>query len=102
MIKPRAVYHLAGEQTALLAGGRAGAMSDMARTKDQPTNASALAAIFGAQRTERLALRRPRADDGAAMFAIHGDPATHRHKPSSASPSAPDLRAAPIWMMTTN
>lgn len=62
-------------------------MSDLSEMNASP---AALAAIFSAQRTERLALRRLRADDGVAMFAIHGDPATYRHKPSSVSPSLRD------------
>lgn len=66
----------------------------------QPVNrADALAAIFGAQRTERLALRRLRAEDGAAMFAIHGDPATYRHKPGSVSPSlAASEETLRVWL----
>jgi RimJ/RimL family protein N-acetyltransferase len=61
---------------------------DMA--SDQPADPTTLAAIFGAQRTERLALRRPLTTDGPAMFAIHGDPATYWHKPGSVSPSLRD------------
>lgn len=43
--------------------------------------ASALVAIFGDVRTERLALRRPRLDDAEAMFRVHGDPATNQYNP---------------------
>ncbi len=45
-----------------------------------------LAAIFDEVCTERLVLRRPRSTDGAAMFAIHGDPATNRHNPHGPDP----------------
>ncbi|WP_182314547.1 GNAT family N-acetyltransferase [Streptomyces sp. SCUT-3] len=31
--------------------------------------------------TERLTLTRPHADDGPAVFAVHGDPATNLHNP---------------------
>lgn len=55
-----------------------------------------LAAIFGEARTERLVLRRPRPEDGPAMFAIHGDPETFRYSPRSPDPdlstSEKDLR----------
>jgi len=45
-----------------------------------------LASIFGEIHTERLILRRPRAEDAAAMFAIHGDPATHKYAPNGPVP----------------
>lgn len=45
-------------------------------------HADLLAAIFGEVRTERLILRRPRPDDGPALFAVDGDPATHLHNPA--------------------
>ncbi len=45
-----------------------------------------LASIFGKVRTERLILRRPIAEDAAAMFAIHGDPATHQYAPNGPDP----------------
>ncbi|MGH2502759.1 MAG: GNAT family N-acetyltransferase [Ktedonobacterales bacterium] len=71
----------------------------MSNTNDENATPAALAAIFGAQRTARLALRRPQADDVAAMFAIHGDPATYRHKPSSVSPSLRDSEETlRVWM----
>lgn len=41
-----------------------------------------LAAIFGEVRTERLMLRGLRLDDGPALFAVDGDPATHQHDPA--------------------
>ncbi|MGH2514846.1 MAG: GNAT family N-acetyltransferase [Ktedonobacterales bacterium] len=41
--------------------------------------ATGLAALFDLVRTERLALRRPTAADGAAMFMVHGDPATNQY-----------------------
>lgn len=47
-----------------------------------------LAAIFNEVRTERLVLRRLRAGDGPALFAVDGDPATHRYSPAG---PAPDL-----------
>ncbi|WP_376797321.1 GNAT family N-acetyltransferase [Thermogemmatispora sp.] len=42
-----------------------------------------LAAIWSAVRTPRLLLRRLRAEDGPAMFRIHGDPATYQYSPES-------------------
>ena len=48
--------------------------------------ATQLAAIFDEVHTERLVLRRPRSNDADAMFAIHGDPATHHY--SSHEPDA--------------
>ncbi|HET9111550.1 MAG TPA: GNAT family N-acetyltransferase [Ktedonobacterales bacterium] len=45
-------------------------------------NAARLAAIFGEVHTERLVLRRLRPDDGPALFAIDGDPATNQHNPA--------------------
>lgn len=45
-----------------------------------------LAAIFNEVRTERLVLRRLRPTDGAAMFAIHGDPATNLFNPYGPHP----------------
>lgn len=73
---------------------------------DQPAPASTtdariltsaeLAAIFGNVQTERLILRRPRPEDGPAMFAIHGDPETFRYSPRDPDPdlstSEEDLR----------
>jgi ribosomal-protein-alanine N-acetyltransferase len=50
-----------------------------------------LAGIFGQVVTVRLMLRRLRAEDGPAMFAVHGDPATNQHNP--AGPDA-DLAAS--------
>lgn len=47
-----------------------------------------LAAIFDVVRTSRLVLRRPRDGDAPALFAIDGDPATHRFTPTG---PAPDL-----------
>ena len=65
-------------------------MSDMNAPRDQPAHRAALAVIFGARRTERLMLRQVRADDGPALLAIDGDPATHRYNASS---PPPDLAA---------
>ncbi|HEY6541304.1 MAG TPA: GNAT family N-acetyltransferase [Ktedonobacteraceae bacterium] len=45
-----------------------------------------LAAIFKEVRTERLVLRRLLPTDGAAMFAIHGDPATNLFNPYGPHP----------------
>lgn len=45
-----------------------------------------LAATFGLVRTERLVLRRPTSDDGAAMFAVHGDPQTNQYNPYGPDP----------------
>lgn len=44
-----------------------------------PTN---LRAVFAEVRTDHLVLRQPHGDDGPAMFAVHGDPATNRHNPA--------------------
>lgn len=55
---------------------------------DEHNNLSSaqLASIFGEIHTERLILRRPRAEDATAMFAIHGDPATHKYAPNGPDP----------------
>ncbi len=45
-------------------------------------SATDLSAIFDEVQTERLVLRRPRIEDGPAMFAVHGDPATNRYNPA--------------------
>lgn len=45
-----------------------------------------LAAAFGFVSTERLVLRRPAADDGRAMFAVHGDPQTNQYNPYGPDP----------------
>ncbi len=45
-----------------------------------------LAHIFDEVHTKRLVLRRPTADDGAALFRIHGDPATYRYSPRQPDP----------------
>ena len=45
-----------------------------------------LASIFAEVHTERLLLRRLRIEDGPAMFAVHGDPATNRYNPSGPDP----------------
>jgi RimJ/RimL family protein N-acetyltransferase len=45
-----------------------------------------LASIFDEIHTERLLLRRPLAEDAVAMFAIHGDPATHKYAPNGPDP----------------
>lgn len=49
-----------------------------------------LAAIFGDARTDRLALRRVQPGDAPALFAIDGDPATHRHSPAGPAPNLAD------------
>lgn len=64
-------------------------MSDEDGSQGQSANRAALAATFGAQRTERLALRPVQAGDGPALFAIDGDPATHQFNPPGSA--APDL-----------
>ncbi|HEU5368815.1 MAG TPA: GNAT family N-acetyltransferase [Ktedonobacterales bacterium] len=46
-----------------------------------------LAVIFDQVRTERLALRRLRSEDGPAMFAVHGDPATNVYNPAGPDPN---------------
>ncbi len=51
-------------------------------------NRANLAVIFNEVATSRLVLRRLQATDGPAMFAVHGDPATHLY--SSMDPD-PDL-----------
>ena len=45
-----------------------------------------LANVFDEVYTKRLVLRRPTVNDGAAMFRIHGDPATYRYSPRSPDP----------------
>ena len=45
-----------------------------------------LARVFDEVHTKRLVLRRPTTDDGAAMFRIHGDPATYRYGPRNPDP----------------
>jgi len=45
-----------------------------------------LRAVFAEVRTDRLILRQPRSDDGPAMFAVHGDPATNRYNPAGPDP----------------
>ena len=45
-----------------------------------------LAAAFSFVSTERLVQRRPAAEDGAAMFAVHGDPQTNRYNPYGPDP----------------
>ena len=58
-----------------------------------------LAAIFGDVRSERLALRRPRAEDGEAMFHIHGDPETNRYNPARTdSDLAASVRTLEEWL----
>lgn len=60
--------------------------------------ADELAAVFGEVRTARLALRRPRAEDGPAMYRIHGDPATYRYTPVAPDPDlATSVRALEEW-----
>jgi ribosomal-protein-alanine N-acetyltransferase len=49
--------------------------------ESERAKAEALARIFNEVHTQRLILRRLHADDGPAMFAIHGDPATNLHNP---------------------
>jgi len=49
-------------------------------------SATQLAAIFDEVHIARLVLRRPRASDADAMFAIHGDPATHRYSSHDPDP----------------
>ncbi len=61
-------------------------------------SAGELAAVFSAIRTERLALRRPRAEDGPAMFRVHGDPATNRYNPAGPDPDlATSERTLELW-----
>jgi len=60
-------------------------MSNPTGTGDMPL-AAQLAAIFDEAHTARLVLRRPRADDADAMFAIHGDSATNRFNPYGPDP----------------
>jgi ribosomal-protein-alanine N-acetyltransferase len=54
--------------------------------ENQLADLDALARIFNKVNTERLILRRLRVDDGPAMFAIHGDPATNLHNPFGPHP----------------
>lgn len=50
-----------------------------------------LAAIFSQVVTDRLVLRRLQSEDGSAMFAVHGDPATNQYNPAGPDP---DLAAS--------
>ena len=45
-----------------------------------------LAAIFYKVKTARLVLRRLEIDDGPAIFAVHGDPATNVYNPAGPHP----------------
>ena len=45
-----------------------------------------LSAIWSLVHTEQLLLRRPLAEDGPAMFKIHGDPATNQYNPAGPDP----------------
>jgi ribosomal-protein-alanine N-acetyltransferase len=53
---------------------------------DRLPPSAGLEAIFNEVRTERLVLLRLRLADGAAMFAIHGDPATNLFNPHGPHP----------------
>jgi [ribosomal protein S5]-alanine N-acetyltransferase len=56
---------------------------------DKMRRPSDLVAIWGEVETSRLRLRRPRLPaDSAAMFAIHGDPATNLYNPFGADPDS--------------
>jgi ribosomal-protein-alanine N-acetyltransferase len=58
----------------------------MSTPNESLPSAASLLKRFMAVRTARLILRRPRKDDSAARFRIHGDPATHRYSPASLDP----------------
>src|SRR5579884_211279 len=47
---------------------------------------AAVARIFSRVTTPRLVLRRLRIEDGQAMFAVHGDPATNLYNPAGPHP----------------
>lgn len=71
----------------LLAVERVHMTSDSNGTQPNPVPASgpiaaSLVSIFGEVHTDRLALRRPREEDGPAMFRVHGDPETNRYNPA--------------------
>lgn len=53
-----------------------------------------MARVFSALRTERLSLRRPGANDGIAMFRVHGDPDTNRYNPAGPDPDLATSEAA--------
>lgn len=59
-------------------------------TPGEPADRATLAALFGEVQTERLTLRRVQPDDGLALFAIDGDPATHLHNPAGPARSLAD------------
>ncbi|WP_327069329.1 GNAT family N-acetyltransferase [Kitasatospora sp. NBC_01302] len=49
--------------------------------------------------TDRLLLRRPAPGDGAAVFAVHGDPATNRYNPTGPHPDLARSEATlRIWL----
>lgn len=56
--------------------------------------AADMARLFGGLRTERLGLRRPDANDGPAMFRVHGDPETNRYNPAGPDPDLATSEAA--------
>ena len=55
-------------------------------TGDEIPSPTDLATIFNEVRTERVVLRRLRATDGPAIFAVHGDPATNQYNPAGPHP----------------
>ncbi len=61
-------------------------VNDRAPRPHPSISAADLSAIFDEVWTERLILRRPWADDGHAMFAVHGDPATNQYNPAGPDP----------------
>jgi len=56
------------------------------RTDNELLELDDLAPIFNEVGTQRLMLRRLRAGDGPAMFAVHGDPATNLYNPAGPHP----------------
>lgn len=61
--------------------------------------AQELAALFGDVRSARLVLRRPRSEDGEAMFRIHGDSETNRYNPAGPDPDlATSMEALAEWL----
>jgi ribosomal-protein-alanine N-acetyltransferase len=62
-----------------------------------------MAAIFGVVATSRLRLRRPQLEDSAAMFAVHGDPATNLYNPFGPDPDqAASDESLRSWMEQWN
>ena len=71
----------------------------MAPNQDEHHLVAHYVSCFALVHTGRLVLRRVRLEDGAAMFAVHGDPATNLHNPSGPDPDrATSDEALRVWL----